>query len=124
MTEDTILMRQINPAFLVDGRVSSAAFHPTPKDEGRLSVYDGDLINAQDSWNHFTAAQGYKSAGVQGVSVAECNAEGLPTESDTEAFDEHAVIDFNGLETKGAVRRKSKSLRDYAIKRNWLFIGL
>ena len=39
MNPTTRRLRQIPPAFVQNGRVSSAAFRPTPKDVRRLSVY-------------------------------------------------------------------------------------
>ncbi len=53
MTEKTLLLRQIHPLFIQEGRVTSQAFRPTPKDQKKLSVYDGDLITAERSWVHF-----------------------------------------------------------------------
>ncbi|OQC41352.1 MAG: hypothetical protein BWX66_00754 [Deltaproteobacteria bacterium ADurb.Bin058] len=44
MNVHTLLLRQIHPDFIQNQRVSSQAFRPTPKDERKLSVYDGDLI--------------------------------------------------------------------------------
>lgn len=43
MTPDTLLLHQIHPSFIQYGRVTSQAFRPTPKDEGFLSVDDGDI---------------------------------------------------------------------------------
>ena len=34
--DDEVLFRQVHPAFVRDGRPSSQAFRPTPKDEGSL----------------------------------------------------------------------------------------
>jgi len=42
MNDQTLLLRQVHPNFLPDGELSSQAFYPFPKDNGRLSVYDGD----------------------------------------------------------------------------------
>ena len=47
MTGTTLLLRQIHPSFVQDGRVTSQAFRPTPKDESLLSVYDGDQITPE-----------------------------------------------------------------------------
>ncbi len=61
MTPDTLLLRQIHPSFVQDGRVTSQAFRPTPKDELRLSVDDGDRVGAEASWKRFTANPACKS---------------------------------------------------------------
>jgi len=45
MNSDTLLLRQINPFWFQNGRETSQAFRPTPKDEKLLSVYGGDLIS-------------------------------------------------------------------------------
>lgn len=121
MNDDTFLYRQTHPRFVKqDGEVSSQAFSPTPKDKGRLSVYDGDMISPNDSYLHYTAALGYTSSGVVAVTVAECGAQGLPTYCDPGPFDEHAVVDFRGL-TKSATERKARKLKDAANARGWLY---
>lgn len=68
MNLETLLLRQINPSFIQNGRVTSQAFRPTPKDENKLSVYDGDQITPEDSWRHFTLNPLCSSAGVMAVS--------------------------------------------------------
>lgn len=56
MNNDTSLLRQIHSTFIISGGVSvtSQAFRPSPKDEKKLSVYDGDQFSAEESWNHYT----------------------------------------------------------------------
>ena len=49
MTGATLLLRQIHPSFIQAGFVTSQAFRPTPKDQSKFSVYDGDLISSEDS---------------------------------------------------------------------------
>jgi len=46
MTDETLVHRQIHPSFVQAGFPTSQAFRPTPKDESKLSVYDGDMITA------------------------------------------------------------------------------
>ena len=65
-------MRQIHPSFIQEGRVTSQAFRPTPKDEDKLSTYDGDQIDARSAWKHYTETLGHDSDGALGVSVSEC----------------------------------------------------
>lgn len=74
MTEGTVLLRQIHPAFIQANQATSQAFKPTPKDEGKLSVYDGDMTTAEKSWAHYTGTLGFQSAGTVGVLVGECTA--------------------------------------------------
>lgn len=120
MESATQLLRQINPSFMVAGRVTSQAFHPTPKDKDLLSAYDGDLIGAEAAWNHYTQQQGLKSLGVLAVTVGECVAEGVPARPDPEPFPEHAVIDFTGKDKK-TKKKIAGFLRDKAVVRDWLF---
>ena len=49
MTDSTMLLRQIHPAFVQADQATSQAFRPTPKDDGKLSVYDGDKIRSRES---------------------------------------------------------------------------
>lgn len=119
MTEETLLLRQINPQFVQEGRVTSQAFRPTPKDKQKLSAYNGDLISPEDSWRHFNSG-GYPSVGVQAVTVAECGREGLPARPDPTPFPEHAEIDFTGY-TNNQCDKKSKRLRSLAETRGWLY---
>jgi len=118
LTDGTLLLRQINPAFVQNGRVSSQAFRPTPKDQYKLSVYNGDLITAEQSWKHFVAKR-LKSVGVLAVNVVECTAEGLPSYSSPEVFEQHAHIDFSNL-TEGQIKGKGKRLLAVALVRGWL----
>ena len=50
MNDETLLHRIIKPHWWLQGQeVSSQAFWPSPRDEGQLSVYDGDQITAEAS---------------------------------------------------------------------------
>lgn len=120
MNRETLLLRQVHPSFVQNGRVSSQAFRPTPKDESRLSVYDGDRIAPGPAWDHYTLVQGLQSVGVLAVSVGECEALALKAESDPAPFPEHVVIDFSGL-SKGQIEKAAKQLRSRAEARDWLF---
>lgn len=120
MKADTELLRQINPNFIQGDRVSSQAFRPTPKDQGCLSVYDGDLIDPGAAYAHFTGILGFQSIGVQAVTFAECAALDLPAHSDPEPFPEHAVIDFSAFQKK-QVETKAKQLRILADARGWRY---
>ncbi|HTU92121.1 MAG TPA: hypothetical protein VMF69_18710 [Gemmataceae bacterium] len=119
MTDATLLLRQIHPSFVQAGFATSQAFRPTPKDESKLSVYDGDQIAAEASWLHYTTQLQRLSVGTVAVTVAECAAENLPARPDPEPFPEHTVIDFSGLTDKQC-RAKSKKLQAKAQARGWL----
>jgi hypothetical protein len=119
MTGATMLLRQAHPSFVQDGFASSRVFRPNETDEGLMSAYDGDMISPADSWTHYTVISKKQSAGVAGLTVDECQAEGLPARPDPALFPEHAVVDFTGAEEK-AWRTKSKKLQAKAMARGWL----
>ena len=120
MRFETILIRQIHPSFVQDGRVGSNAFRPTPKDKGKLSAYDGDKIDAESAWRHYTDDLGYDSVGAFGISVGECESLDLSVSEDPEPFPEHVLVDFRG-HARGAVNSKGKKLRQFAVDRGWLY---
>lgn len=120
MTPETVLLRQIHPSFVQEGRVTSQAFRPTPKDEGQLSVYDGDQIEPQPAWNHYTEELDLQSVGVMGVTVAECEGVELPVHPDPEPFPEHVLIDYTAFQKK-QIEKKAKILKSKAKARDWLF---
>ena len=85
-----------------------------------ISVYDGDQITAEASWNHFTYQLNNRSVGVVGVAVQECQAHGIPVVPDPGDFAEHVLIDFRGF-SRGRMKDESKRLVAYANNRGWLF---
>lgn len=119
MNSRTRLLRQVHPAWVQQGRITSQVFRPTPKDEGKLSVYDGDLISAEKAWEHYTQRLELRSAGVVAVTEGECRDLGLPVLSDPKTFREHVLIDFSALPDK-EVKRKAQSLKTTAMARGWL----
>lgn len=120
MNDDSLLLRQIHPGFVQDGRPSSQAFRPTPKDEQKLSVYDGDQITAPASWEHYTDVLQLDSCGVLAVTQSECSTLTLPVVADPDPFPEHALIDFSA-HSKSATEKKAKQLKAKAVARGWLY---
>lgn len=120
MTQDSLLLRQVNPNFVREGRITSQVFKPTPKDEKLLSVYNGDLITAQNSYRHYTDRLGFSSVGVVAVSVAECGKQSLPVISDPIPFPEHVVIDFQAC-SNAQITKKAKYLTQAARSRDWQY---
>jgi hypothetical protein len=120
MSPQSLLLRQVHPSFLPEGQLSSQAFIPFPKDKGGLSVYDDELISANDSFLHYTEILGLASAGVWGVSNEEVAATGLTSQpaplSDSSA---HALINFANNPEK-EWRKLAKRLRAYALARGCL----
>lgn len=120
MKAGTLLHRQIHPSWVQEGRVSSQAFKPTSKDEHRLSVYDGDQIDAEAAWRHYVNDLSNSSIGVLAVTVGECEILELTVAPDPEAFPEHVSIDFRGLTNRQMVK-KAKTLNSCAQSRGWQY---
>ena len=121
MNDQTLLLRQVHPNFFPDGEVSSQAFFPFPKDDGKLSVYDGDQIAADASHRHYTANLGLQSAGVWAVTGEEVGSVGLSFRPDpVEGNPAHAVVDFGVLAEKEC-RKLAKRLRKLAVDRGNLY---
>ncbi|NEX20920.1 hypothetical protein G3480_11445 [Thiorhodococcus mannitoliphagus] len=120
MSPETLLLRQIHPSFVQDGRVSSQAFRPTPKDEHRLSVDNGDRIQPEVACKRFKSRPNCSSIGVMAVSHAECESQCLTVIEDGDPYPEHCSIDFSAFGTK-AIERKAKQLSCQARERDWLF---
>jgi hypothetical protein len=120
MTSGTLLLRQVNPSWIQAGRVTSQVFKPTSKDNNRLSVYDGDLVSAEDSWYHYTNELQFSSVGVLAVTVEECQRQELAAEPDPVPFAAHAVIMFDGWSTS-EIAKKAKYLKQSAEARGWQY---
>ncbi len=120
MNYSTLLLRQIHPSFVQQGRVTSQAFRPTPKDEHMLSMYDGDQIAPEPAFRHYTETLCCQSEGVLGVTVAECSELQLPAQPDPAPFPEHVLIDYTAF-VKNEVEKKAKLLKATAETRGWLF---
>lgn len=120
MNKSTLLLRQIHHSFVQDGRPSSQAFRPTPKDEQKLSVYDGDQISPTEAFEHYTKVLKLDSSGVLAVSKEECEMLDLLVTPDPATFQEHALIDFSAY-GKSATEKKAKLLKARAEARGWLY---
>ncbi|CAI8808141.1 hypothetical protein KS461_10630 [Pseudomonas chlororaphis] len=120
MDDQTQLLRQVHPSFVQDGKITSQVFRPTPKDDKKLSSYDGDLITPEASHAHFTSRVDCRSAGVVSITTAECRALDLLAVADPEEFPEHVLIDFSEFEKK-EIEKKAKILRTNAESRDWLY---
>ncbi len=120
MNNDTVLLRQIHPSFIQHGRVTSQAFRPTPKDEHKLSMYDGDQISAERSFRHYTETLCFASVAVLGVTAIECQELDLLVVPDPESFIEHVLIDYSAFD-KNVVEKKAKLLKAKSETRGWLF---
>ena len=118
--DDELLHRQVHPSFVRDGRASSQAFRPTPKDSGRLSVDRGALRSAEESHLRYTTDLGLSSAGTWAVAVGECSACDLPVEAEPlvepPPNPAHAAVVFTGL-SRGQCEAKGTKLARAANER-------
>lgn len=120
MTPETVLLRQVHPSFYPERQLSSQAFFPFLKDDGLLSVYDGDQIGAAQAYVHYTEHLGFESVGVWGVTSSEATGARLTARVDPlPDFASHAVIDFTGCSEKD-YRKLAKKLKALAIVRGCL----
>jgi len=117
--EEQLLHRQVHPSWVQGGRITSQAFGPTPKDAGLLSVYDGQQITPEGSFNHYTSVLKLTAIGTVSVAEHEVTGVGLPWRLDPEPFPEHAVIDFTGLPKPKTVKAKAQALAEKARQRGW-----
>jgi len=122
---DEVLFRQIHPNFFENSHPGSPQFAPTPKDEGKLSVDRSSLTDAAGAHALFTG-NGFESAAVYGLTVAEFNAESLPCYSDPlkaagtlAANPAHAYADFATFNANQH-KKIAKRLRNVAVKRGRL----
>jgi hypothetical protein len=120
MTDASLLHRQINPSWVQQGRVTSQAFRPTPKDQKKLSVYDGDQITAELAWKHFTSQLHLSSIGVLSIAVSECHATSVVITPDPTPYPEHVVVDFTGHD-ENTILKIGKQLRNRAESRGWQY---
>jgi len=120
MTENTLLLRQIHPVWIQEGRVTSLAFKPTKKDNRRLSVHDGDQISAEAAWEYHTDHLAFASAGVMGISVNECQFLSLPVVPDPANHPAHVLVRFDGC-SSSQVDSRAKALRTAAVSRGWQY---
>lgn len=120
MNEKTLLLRQVNPSFIQEGKITSQVFRPTPKDEKKLSVYDNDKITPEEAFNHFCSQPNCHSCGVMAVSMEECKSQDLPVIEDGTPIPAHCSIDFEAF-SENQICKKAKLLKRAAENRGWLY---
>lgn len=122
MQAATHLLRQVHPNWVKDdGTAASIAFWPFPKDEGLLSVDDGDRVTPEASWTRFVAKAGCSSAGVWSFTVQESADLGLPAQDNPLPDNaEHVLVDFRDFPEKQQ-KAKAKILSKPANARGCLF---
>jgi hypothetical protein len=98
---------------------SSQTFRPTPKDNGLLSVYNGEVFDAYAAFDHFTS-QGHPSVGVVAVTPAECESIPVPVLDDNNPFHGHCSLDYRKLSGTG-IKKAASTLKANAQERGWLY---
>lgn len=122
MTSATLLHRQAHPKFMDGAQITSQVFIPFPKDDGLLSVYDGDQISAAETHAHYTLVLGNESHSVWSVTKAEADGESVPASADPlPDFPSHSKIDFTG-KTDKECRKIAKKLKAWAMARGCQFL--
>lgn len=121
MNSTTTLLRQIHPNFIPNGQLTSPAFMPFPKDNGKPSFYDGDQISAADSYKHYTDVIGMKSDSVwggTGLEVSKVELTYAPDPQDN--FLAHAIVNFTSHPERD-FRKLAKKLLMCAAARGCLY---
>jgi hypothetical protein len=122
MNKDTLLLRQVNPVFIQSDIITSQVFRPTPKDNKRLSVYNGDRITPENAFLHYTNQLMLRSYGIVGVSKSECDGLEIPINEDGSPFLEHCTLIFEKF-AKNEIEKKALFLKNFALKRGWIYKG-
>lgn len=120
MTEATLLLRQVHPSFVQNGRATSQAFRPTSKDENQLSVDNGDKVAPHAAWTRFTAQPDCSSYGVMAISRGECSTCQVQVTEDGDPYPEHCYLDFSPFDRKD-LEKIGKKLAAHAHSRGWMF---
>lgn len=104
-SSDELLMRQVHPNLMQEGRLWSGAFTPTKADSGLLSSDRDSLISPKDAYERYLKAKALTQAGGSwGVSINEFRAIDLVCYSDPLTDnDAHVLVDFAA---KGADKEK------------------
>lgn len=108
-----ILMRQVHPNMMQEGRLWSGAFTPTKFDEGLLSADRDSIITPKDAYERYLRQKKLTQAGgVWGVNIGEFEAIGLLCYSDALPDNTaHALVDYAA---KGADKEKGLGKLAYA----------
>lgn len=112
------LYRQIHPRWITDGQITSQAFKPTSKDNGKLSVRLASHMSAQEAYARHTA-MGLRSSGTYKVTVGEVNESGLRSIDDSDVNNNpfgHAYIDTRG-KSRALIAKAAKDLKERAMIR-------
>lgn len=110
---EELLMRQVHPSMMQEGRLWSGAFAPTKADNGLLSTDRDSLISPKEAYERYLKLKALTQAGgTWGVSVNEFSEIDLFCYSDPlHDNDAHSLVDFAA---KGKAMEKGLGKRAYA----------
>jgi len=121
-----LLYRHVHPTFIEAGEPSSAAFRPTSKDDGKLSVDRSSISTAEESFKLHVNGKKLQAAGTYGLLVSEfssvevsCFPDPLSQSDEQPANPAHAYGDFSHLNS-GKQKVAAKKLKRQAIGRGCL----
>ena len=118
-----LLMRQVHPSQITEGRPAQATFTPTNRDNGLLSADRESLISPKEAYERYLRNKNLVAAGgAWGVSVKEAldldlNSYADPLQDNTA----HALIDFSSIADQKLRQRKGKLLYAKARDRGRLY---
>ncbi len=122
MNSETHLLRHAHPNFMDGNQITSQVFMPFPRDDGKLSVYDGDQIELEESYLHYTDVLLNQSHSIWTVTKAEADGEGVRGSPDPlPSFPAHACIDF-GAHPEKVCRKIAKRLKSMALARGCRYV--
>lgn len=117
-----LLLRQVHPNWVQDGRPTSQAFRPTNTDHGLLSVSRASMVSPEEAFKRHTQ-RGLQSYGVWAVTVGECNQDDCCAFPDPVPDDDaHAVIDFRH-HGNNKCRAVSQRLVSFACERGPRYVA-
>jgi hypothetical protein len=127
LTENEVLLRQVHPSQINGTVPKSAAFRPMKRHHYTLSTRR-EWVGAQQAYEQHCALN-LESAGTWGISVDECAGIELDAFDDSALPDTppgHVSIPFGipkrDTEKDPELIAKSRTLRDYAIRRGNLYM--
>jgi hypothetical protein len=115
-----LLYRQVHPAQMPNGAMSSEAFNPSARDKDLLSTLH-ERIGPVEAYRRWTEGKGFQSVGTYGISVGEVGEQDLQAIDDSATTEpDHVSIDYSSADSKQERKRRSRKLRDAAKARGCL----
>lgn len=109
LDENTSLFRVVHPKWIQNDRISSEVFRPFDDDE--LSMYNGNIVTAEEAFKHFTIDQGNKGSRVACVKVKTFQKYNLPVIDDGAPYPAHVTVDFSPICGNNPRRKISQCIK-------------